>query len=154
MRFEIERRFVELEKLVLSASTKGLDEKMASYLCKLGSVLICGNLERCVEHIVIEKVGGSSQPRVSLFLKGYFKAGRNYDCENIQQLMYKFDSDWGRQFEQFIADNERVREGIDSCYSVRNSIAHGGGQSLGPNALKQYFDASFTLVAELERIVR
>ncbi|WP_076860027.1 HEPN domain-containing protein [Bradyrhizobium mercantei] len=154
MSFEIEQRFSELEKLVQSASARGLDEKTASYLCKLGSVLICGNLERCVEHLVLEKVGNASHPRVSNFLKGHFKSGRNYDCENIQQLMFRFDIDWGRAFEAFVIGNERMKVEVASCYAVRNSVAHGGGQSLGPARLKQFFDATFTLVAELEKILR
>jgi hypothetical protein len=47
--FEIEQRFRSLEQLVIAAAAQDLDELSASYLCKLGSVLICGNLERCVE---------------------------------------------------------------------------------------------------------
>ncbi len=144
---------MELEKLILTVQAKGLDEQTASYLCKLGSVLICGNLEKCVEHLFIEKVG-STNPRISTFLKGHFRSGRNYDCENIQQLMFRFDSDWGREFGNFVEKNGAVKEGVSSCYSVRKSIAHGGGQSLGPRLLKQYFEASLTLVAELEKLIR
>lgn len=153
MQFVIEQRFVELEKLILTAQTKGLDEQTASYLCKLGSVLICGNLERCIEHLFIEKVG-LTNPRVAMFLKGHFRSGRNYDCENIQQLMFRFDSDWGREFGKFVDSNGFVKEGVSSCYAIRNSIAHGGGQSVGPRALKQYYEASLTLIAELEKMIR
>ena len=138
MQFVIEQRFAELEKLVVAVQARGLDEQVASYLCKLGSVLVCGNLEKCVEHLLIEKVGGESQPRVTNFLKTHFRMGRNYDCENILQLMFRFDSDWGRKFEKFVEENSRIKEGVSSCYAVRNSVAHGGGNSFGPSALKQY----------------
>jgi hypothetical protein len=154
LRFAIEHRFAELEKLVLAVQAKGLDEQTASYLCKLGSVLVCGYLEKCIEHLFIDKVGGDSQPRVTNFLKSHFRTGRNYDCESIQQLIFRFDSNWGKRFEKFIAENGQVKEGVSSCYAVRNSVAHGGGQSLGPRALKQYYDATFKLVAELESILR
>jgi RiboL-PSP-HEPN len=154
LQFVIEQRFAELEKLVLAVQAKDLDERMASYLCKLGSVLVCGNLEKCVEHLFIEKVGGESQPRVTSFLRSHFRIGRNYDCENIVQLMFRFDSEWGRKFEKFVEANGRVKEGVSSCYAVRNSVAHGGGQTIGPNALKEFFEATFSLVAELERIIR
>lgn len=154
MQFVIEQRFSELEKLIVAVQARGLDEQTASYLCKLGSVLVCGNLERCVEHLFIEKIGGESQPRVTSFLKSHFRIGRNYDCEGILQLMFRFDSDWGRKFEKFVEKNGRVKEGVASCYAVRNSVAHGGGQSLGPSTLKQFYDVTLTLVAELERIIR
>ena len=154
MQFVIEQRFAELEKLVIAVQARNLDEQVASYLCKLGSVLVCGNLEKCIEYLFIEKIGGESQPRVTSFLKSHFRTGRNYDCDNIQQLMFRFDSQWGREFERFVEANGRVKEGVSSCYAVRNSVAHGGGQSLGPNALKQFYEATLTLVAELEKIIR
>jgi hypothetical protein len=154
LQFVIEQRFVELEKLVVAVQARGLDERTASYLCKLGSVLVCGNLEKCVEHLFIEKIGGKSQPRVTNFLESHFRTGRNYDCDNTLQLMFRFDSDWGRRFTKFVEENGRVKEGVSSCYAIRNSVAHGGGESVGPNALKQFYDATLTLVAELERIIR
>lgn len=154
MQFVIEQRFAELEKLVVAVQARGLDEQTASYLCKLGSVLVCGTLEKCVEHLFIEKIGGESQPRVTNFLRGHFRLGRNYDCDNILQLLFRFDPDWGRQFETFVSESGRVKEGVSSCYAVRNSVAHGGGQSLGPKALKEFYDAALTLIAELEKIIR
>ena len=154
MQFVIEQRFEELEKLVVAVQARALDEQTASYLCKLGSVLVCGTLERCVEHLFIENIGAKSQPRVANFLKSHFRQGRNYDCDNILQLLFRFDSDWGRKFERFVYENGRIKEGVSSCYAIRNSVAHGGGQSLGPKALKEFFDATFTLVAELEKIIR
>lgn len=150
MGFEIENRFIALEKVVNRACAKNLDEEQASYLCKLGSVLICGNLERCVEIVVTSRLS-RSPPQVASFLKSYFKKGTNYDCEAICNLLFKFDTEWGRRLETSLTDS--VKSSISSCYAVRNSVAHGGGQSLGPTILRQYFDASFVLVAELEKSV-
>ena len=64
---------------------------------------------------------------------------------------FKFDAAWGRKFEQFVEENGRVKEGVASCYAIRNSVAHGGGHNVGPNALKQYYEVTLTLVAELEK---
>lgn len=153
MLFEVEQRFKALELLITSASAKGLDEQMASYLCKLGSVQICGNLERCIELKLVARVGKRSVPQISEFLKNYFKRGTNYDCDRLCQLLYKFDSEWGRKMEVFINSNSGIKEGISSCYAVRNSVAHGGGQSLGPRALRQYFEASRALIDELEKVL-
>lgn len=152
--FQIAQRIRSLETLIISASARELDEQMASYLCKLGCVLICGNLERCVEILVTERIGSRSAPQVKPFLRSYFMRGTGYDCEQIRQLLFRFDSDWGRQFELFINGNERIKEGIASCYAVRNSIAHGGGQSLGPVVLRQYYEASVSLISALETILR
>lgn len=149
MKFVVEQRFATLERLVLKANDKGLDEEQASYLSRLGSVLVCGNIERCVETLIVNRVSKHSSVQTSSFLKSYFKRGTNYDCEAIVQLLHKFDNNWGKAFDCSIS--QEVRESVASCYAVRNSIAHGGGSSLGPRILKQYYEASFTMIAELER---
>jgi len=37
---------------------------------------------------------------------------------------------------------------------MRDSIAHGGGQSLGYSSLQQYFDVSKIVVARIEEAIR
>lgn len=153
MSFEIEQRFKRLEELVITAA-KEQDERTASYFCRLGSVLICGNIERCVELILMARIADRSPPQVGNFLRRFFERGRNYDCERICQLLYRFEPRWGHAFEVFLRDNDHLKESVASCYAIRNQVAHGGTQSLGPQILKQYFDASLNVVAELERVVR
>jgi hypothetical protein len=116
--------------------------------------LICGNLERCVELLITERIGPRSAPQVASFLKSFFKSGRNYDCDEICQLLFKFDAGWGREFETYMKSHDSVKDGVASCYAVRNSVAHGGGQSLGPRALRQYFNATLDLVAELDAVLQ
>lgn len=155
MSFEIEQRFRALEQLISTATDKNLDELLASYLCRLGSVLICGNLERCVELILTMRFASNrAPPQFATFLKAYFQRGTNYDCEQIRQLLYRFDSRWGRAFEAYLEQKEHIKESISSCYTVRNSVAHGGGQGIGPTSLRQYYEASLELVSSLEQMVR
>jgi hypothetical protein len=154
MSIAIESRFRDVEKLVAAAQTKGLDAEIASCYCKLGCVMICGAIERSIEILITERVGGRSAPQVNSFLRSYFKRGTNYDCDEILDLLFKFDNNWGHRFRAFIFSNEQIRTGVASCYAVRNSIAHGGSQSLGPAILKQYYENSFTLIAELEGMLR
>lgn len=154
MSFEIEQRFKRLDELIVAAANKSLDERTASYICRLGSVQICGNLERCVELILIARLADRSPKQVGNFLRRYFERGTNYDCERICQLLYRFDSKWGHAFEDFVKANDLLKESISSCYAVRNSVAHGGTQSLGPQILRQYYEASLEVVTKLEETVR
>lgn len=154
MSFEIEQRFKVLEELIVTAADRNLEDRMASHICRLGSVLICGNLERCIEIILIARLAERSPKQIGNFLRRYFVRGTNYDCERISQLLYQFDASWGHTFEAFIRTNDHVKESVASCYAVRNSVAHGGPQSLGHRILRQYFDASFKVVVKLEEAVR
>ena len=116
--------------------------------------MVCGAIERSVEILITDRVGSRSAPQVNSFLKAFFQRGTNYDCEQIVALLYRFDTDWGSAFREFVDNNDRIKTAVSSCYSVRNSIAHGGGQSLGPAALKQYFDGAFDLIVHLEQVLR
>jgi hypothetical protein len=151
---QIEQRFRSLEELIEAAADKNLDERIASYICRLGSVQICGNLERCIELILVARLADRSPKQVGSFLRRYFERGTNYDCQRIGQLLYRFDSDWGHTFENFVKANDHLKESVSSCYAVRNSVAHGGAQSIGPRILRQYYDASFDVVRKIEEIVR
>jgi hypothetical protein len=152
--FEIEQRFKSLEVLIAAASDKNLDERTASYFCRLGSVQICGNLERCVALIIIARLGDRSPRQVGNFLRRFFERGTNYDCERICSLLYRFDSGWGHAFEEFLTANDHLKESVSSCYAVRNNVAHGGSQSIGPRSLRQYYEASLAVIKKLEETVR
>ena len=154
MSIAIENRFRDVEKLVIAAQAKDLDPEIAAYYCKLGCVMICGAVERSVEVLITDRVGGKSAPQIKSFLKSFFKRGTNYDCEEISNLLYKFDTNWGDKFKTFISKNDQIKAGVSSCYAIRNSIAHGGPQSLGPKILKQYYENSFDLIADLEKLLR
>jgi RiboL-PSP-HEPN len=152
--FEIEQRFKSLEDLIVAAADKNQDERTASYFCRLGCVQICGNLERCVALVLIARLGDRSPTQFGNFLRRYFDRGTNYDCDRICQLLYRFDADWGRAFEDFVKANDHLKESVSSCYAIRNSVAHGGSPSLGPKILRQYYEASLSIVCELEGLVR
>ncbi len=154
MSIAVQNRFREIEKLVLAAQARNLDPEVAAYYCKLACVMVCGAIERSVEILITDRVGSRSAPQVKSFLKAFFQRGTNYDCEQIISLLNRFDTDWGHAFREFIDNNDRIKTAVSSCYSVRNSIAHGGGQSLGPTTLKQYFDDAFELIAHLEKVLR
>ncbi|MFC6792157.1 HEPN domain-containing protein [Methylobacterium komagatae] len=154
MSFSIDQRLVALERVITEAANTSHAAEVSSYLCRFGSVLVCGHLERCLELILCEKFEGTMPSQMSAFLRRYFGAGTNYDCDRIVALLNRFDTTWGVALETFIASNQRVKESVSSCYAVRNSVSHGGGQSLGARVLKQYFDDVVTLIAEVEFIVR
>lgn len=154
MLISVENRLKAVQNLVSTATRKDLDEEIGSYLCKLGAVLICGTIERSIEVLVDEKVSKRSAPQVAAFLQSYFKSGRNYTCDEIARLLYKFDQKWGISFENYIKYNDRIKVSVNSCYAIRNSIAHGGTQTLAASSLRQYSEDAFSLMAELEGLMR
>lgn len=154
MNLAIVSRFSSVEKIVVAASKKQLDEEVVSNYCKLGAVLVCGAVERSIEILIDERVSQRSAPQVGPFLKNYFKRGTNYTADEIRALLYKFDTTWGADFEELIRANERLKTSLSSCYAIRNSVAHGGTQSLGPRILRQYFEDAIEIISHIEAIIK
>ena len=154
MSFTTDQRFKALDVLIQAAKNQA-DPQTAFYLCRLGFVQICGNLERCVELLIRERFDKRAPPQIDEFLSRFFKRGTNYDCEEICALLYRFDKGWGRTLEDFIKSNQQVKDSINGCYGLRNAIAHGEAPgSPGYTMLQQYFDVSKTMVAKIEAAIR
>lgn len=149
MKSAISSRQATLETYINHVCQRGVDELTQSHLIKFGAVLVCGYIERSVEVIILERLDRRAQPRVIQFVKSHFKKGTNYDCSAIESLLQRFDEGWYNNFHSFVEKNPDIKEIISSCYSVRNSIAHGGSANIGQQRLRELFSAGKTLVDAL-----
>jgi hypothetical protein len=146
---QIASRIVQIDQFVAQASGKDVPEQIQSHLSRFGAVLVCGLIERSVEHVILERLAGRAHPRVLRFIRSHFQRGSNYDCEAIEQLLRRFDNEWGERFHDFVSNHDEIREGIASVYAVRNSVAHGGTNSMGLTRLKELFSVSKELIESL-----
>ncbi|WP_143132007.1 HEPN domain-containing protein [Methylobacterium sp. 174MFSha1.1] len=146
MQYQLDSRFVALKKYVNYACASQESDEIKGNLYRFGTVLICGNIERCVEIITLERLAHRAHPRVLNFVKSHFKRGNNFDCGAIIQLLNRFDPNWAKSFEKFLESNIDVTDGISSLYVVRNSVAHGGAQSVGSQRLTELYEVSQRLI--------
>ena len=142
MRHSIDSRVRRLDAFFQRAKNPGLTDEIRSDLARLGAVLVCGFVERCVEVIILDRLSSRAHPRVNSFIRGHFRRGTNYDCEAICQLFERFDLDWGRRPRGTLASRDNITESLTSAYTLRNSIAHGGDQNRGLKGVEDlYVDA-------------
>lgn len=146
MRMQIESRFRSLSDYVDKCESAEASEELKSYLYRFGTVLICGYVERSLETIILGRLSKRAHPRVLEFVKSHFQRGTNYDCNAISQLLTRFDAKWGRSFVAFVEGHPEIKEGISSCYAVRNSVAHGGSAGVGIKRLRELLEVSGRLV--------
>lgn len=126
--FEIEQRKRALDAYFARAAQLG-DDQIKADLAKLGAVLSCGFVERSVEVIVMQRINRRAHDRVKSFIKSHFKKGTNYDCTAVCALLERFDLSWARRMRKWMDENPGPVESLTSVYGLRNSIAHGGGQT-------------------------
>ncbi|NFV78885.1 HEPN domain-containing protein [Magnetospirillum aberrantis] len=146
MRFAIESRVKKLDSFFSRAGANSVDDEIRADMAKFGAILICGFVERSVEIIVLERLSGRAHPRITKFIQSYFKKGTNYSCEQIKQLLEKFDVNWSRNFKVFMDENGMVVDQLDSAYTLRNSVAHGGEQNRGLAGVRELYLAAKVVV--------
>ncbi len=154
MELVLKNRFEKIEKFINQSGTVEVPEEVRSYLFRLGAVLICGNIEQSIKVIIMDRLSKKAQPKVLKFIGSHLDSGRNYKCPEIETLLRRFDETWGNNFHKFIDENPEVKDGVDSCYAIRNSVAHGGTQSIGNQNLKRYFDISEKLMNGIVKATR
>ncbi|MEQ9333741.1 HEPN domain-containing protein [Thalassobaculum sp.] len=154
MQYQLDSRFREVEAFVDRACASNIPEEVQSYLFKLGSVLVCGYVERSIEIIVLTRLADKAHPRVLNFVKSYFTRGTNFNCTAIEQLLARFDSEWYREFQKFVEANSDIKDGISSCYSIRNSVAHGGSASVTSTKLRDFLNISQRLITAVVMCTR
>ncbi len=101
MQRQLDSRFAEVERYIARVCAHGIPEELQSYLYRLGAIMICGNVERSIEIIVLDRLDRRAHPRVLNFIKSRFKRGTNYDCEAIEQLLVRFDEGWYKSLKRF-----------------------------------------------------
>ncbi|MCY4287997.1 MAG: HEPN domain-containing protein [Aestuariivita sp.] len=144
----VKSRLTVLERQIdLSCSTK--DAEVASNLRCFGAVLICGFVERSVEVVLLERLRDRAHPSVLKFVRSHLVRGRNYNCDNILQLLYRFDSKWGRNFDNFKKNHEKEAQALASMYSVRNSVAHGNTADISEVKIKGWLEDAKKIIDAL-----
>ncbi len=144
----IRSRLAALERQIdLSCSAE--DAEVAANLRCFSTVLICGFVERSVEVVLLERLRDRAHPRVLKFVRSHLVRGRNYNCENIRQLLYRFDSEWGQNFDHFQKDHEKEVQALVSMYYVRNLVAHGGNADVSEFKLKSWFEDAKKIIDAL-----
>jgi hypothetical protein len=137
--FEIDQRKRALDGF-FDRAKKVEDDEIKSDLAKLGAVLSCGFVERSVELVVMGKLDRRANDRIRSFVRSHFKRGTNYDCTAICSLLERFDPKWSKKMKKWTEDNPGPVESLVSVYGLRNSIAHGGGQTSSLIRITNYAD--------------
>lgn len=146
MQLQLDARYNALEKFIREAMGANIPDEVKSELYRLATVRICGYIERCMEIIIIERITSRAHPKVINFVRSYFKYGRNLDTKATAELLNRFESSWYRSFTDFVDNTAGVKEGVNSCYGLRNGIAHGGTANVSDVRVLQLLTAAKAMI--------
>lgn len=146
MRQAIVARFDALSASIDRACEEPIGEHHKIDLRRYCVVLVCGFVERSLEVIVLERLKKRAQPQVLSFIKSHFQRGTNFRCASICELLKRFDASWEQAFDEWIGDNEARVADLNSAYSLRNQVAHGGTASVTVRDVRRYAESAKIIV--------
>lgn len=130
------------------------DDEVKSSLVNLFCVRTAGLLEVFVKTRISEYSKNKVPKEISRFLSAKFKDITNLKSSKLKEILTSFSIEWGKNFDDYLAEHEQQKSSLDSIIAQRHSIAHGQQSSLSPSSMSQYYDDVKELVKYLDSIIR
>lgn len=124
MLIEVERRLQRIDSALGSLRDTSVDEALLAMIFQHLCIRMSGNLEVCITEILNEYTKEKANPQVRRAVERMMGTFQNPGCQRIVNLLSNFNSEWGKNFDKFAADEE-LKDKLDSIAANRNLIAHG-----------------------------
>jgi len=122
--------------------------RMTEYLC----VRVAGFFEKSIQQIFYEHALRTGRLQLARFVSKELEWETSYNTQRLLDVVGRFDTDWQRQLEIFMADDNR-KNALDSIRNDRNRIAHGESVTVGLSTLKEWYKRVTDTVDYVESIV-
>lgn len=140
-----------IDNLFTVASQLKEDEAKAAlsrHLC----VLTSGFLELSVREILLDCVSTKAAPIAYNYVAKSLQNLTNLKIARITETLNKFNSDWGKLFEDKLSDEQR--DAVDAVVANRNLIAHGQDVGMTLARARKYYDKTQEVIRILKDIVQ
>lgn len=120
------QRCIEIESAVSEAKQWAVgNEKLGAYLAGYLTVVICGVVEDCVEHLIGNRAGKAQDRELQSFVRrAIHERFRNPDSDLISGTLRAFSVAYSTEFNQQTRPEDRVA--LDSIVANKNNLAHVG----------------------------
>lgn len=144
----LEKKLDDMFTMVNAVQDIEAKARLAEYLC----IRTSGLLESVVKQLVSEFMDGNSQQEANRYVKTKMQTVTNLKHAKLEKLLDSFSSDWQNEYASGISDAEKAS--LNSIIDLRNSMAHGGTQSVSFVTVKSHYDNVKNVIAHLKAIIR
>ena len=137
-------------------SAEGFDSEIQTHWAKYNCVLISGFMEQAVKEMLLEYASNNASPRIIKYVEGTWPESKNMKCDAIREILRNFDSNWEKNFENWLESNERKKE-INEIISWRNAVAHGqeaNARNVSLASVTQKFRIACDLVDFIDKLLQ
>jgi len=150
MKWKLQQQEKKLDKLFLLVKSIE-DDEAKSLLSKFLCVRTSGFIESSVKNLVNEFSNGTSPKQIQKYVSHKIKYATNLYPARIAELLGAFDTDWKKNFESQITDEQKAA--LNSIISNRNNIAHGENDAINFTSMESFYTHAKEVVAMLENII-
>lgn len=151
----VARRCLELESAMSEAAKWAAgNDKLGAYLAGYLTVILCGVVEDCVEHLISLRASKAQDPEVASFINNSIERRfGNPKSDVISGTLNAFSTSYGRDYTQKTRLEER--EALDSIVNNKNNLAHVGTwkQELTIREVRGYYQGIQRVLTVLEGIL-
>lgn len=126
----------------------------SKYLC----VLTAGFLEESLRVLILQFAKSNSSLEIQKFVEKEISYVTNCKTERILEVLNKFNTTWGANFETEIKDNspidKEIKDSIDSIVSNRHLIAHGKSVGMTYSTVSKYYGFCTKAIEILEDTIQ
>lgn len=127
-----------------------------SHWAKYQCILISGYLEVSIKEILHDFSNDKTHPNIMRYVEASWPRSQNMNTDNIEKLLKKFNSEWAREFSEWLKTDGERQANINSLIEWRNRISHGKESAttgVTRVSVRNTFNTAHELVCELEKIV-
>lgn len=128
------RRKLDSDFILANQQDDEIQALMARFLCiRIGGyieVFLKERIQRFVDNRKSHKI-------ISEYIQNAVRNITNLNSDKIETILRSFSNDWADYYKSNV--NEEIKSSLGSIYTIRNSVAHGGNDSLSLLNLKRHF---------------
>lgn len=148
---ELSRQLDSLKYLVDRTSIATWDDielqgHWGKYLC----VLSAGFIENAMSEIYGAFMENAASRPVVNFASSFLNQIKNPKTARFVEVSRLFNQHWAEELEQFLTEDERRRNAIDSIMANRHLIAHGRNTSISVYRVREYLETSIKVLEFIE----
>ena len=132
-------------------------DKGRQYFTNYALIKACGTVEFVYRSIVADHFSQLSNSRIHTYLDSTIRQGSNSaKYENMKQILNKFDTQWGTNFQMAVKANPDGKGGIGASNSLvtnRHNFAHGKSPTATFLEIKQYYTDVVSRIQIFDTIV-
>ncbi|MCY4000214.1 MAG: MAE_28990/MAE_18760 family HEPN-like nuclease [Bacteroidetes bacterium] len=143
----------EVDQALVEIKDSHTNNRIKSLLTQSLVILICGQFEQKIKHILTDRCKSVSDVTIKNFVNDHIhkSALRSLRVSELSGLLGRFHPSYKEKFNQKIKENGQVKTTYESILTNRNSVAHGASITATFDEIRMYYEKAHMILDYFEQ---